>query len=33
VRDGSPVGVELDRGDREDEQAEAALAEDPLDPL
>ena len=33
MRDGPPVGMQLDRRDREDEKAEAAVAEDPLDPV
>ena len=33
MRDRAPVRVELERSDDEDEQREAAVAEDPLDPL
>ena len=33
VGDAAPVRVELDRRDREHEQCETAVAEDPLDPV
>ena len=33
MRDRAPVRVELERRDDEDEQREAAVAEDALDPL